>query len=171
VHVQGHQPSLKRQSTNLVIWSNTYNELVGGLFRKLGHKRTLEREKLFQSEGLLTSENDSSKDCSPQEDPLLRQLTWDNGWWHGRCWCFSVCWSMLVFQPWNNHMGIATFRSNLFYRLSCNNETYHVKLHGSKKSLASPTHGEVIRCRFPTLMVLGIILLTSSKAVQDSGSH
>jgi len=33
VHVQGHQPSLKRQSTNLVIWSKTYNELVAGLFR------------------------------------------------------------------------------------------------------------------------------------------
>jgi hypothetical protein len=47
------------------------------VFWKLGHKRTLEREKLFQSEeGLLTSENDSSRDCSPQEeDPLLRVLT------------------------------------------------------------------------------------------------
>lgn len=48
------------------------------VFWKLGHKMTLEREKLFQSdEGLLTSENDSSRDCSPQEeDPLLRVLMW-----------------------------------------------------------------------------------------------
>jgi hypothetical protein len=81
-----------------------------------------------------------------------------------QCWCSNLGITTWVFT-------IATFCSNLFYRLSCNNETYHVKLHGSKKSLASPTHGEVRRCRFPTLMVLGIILLTSSKAVQDSGSH
>jgi hypothetical protein len=80
-------------------------------------------------------------------------------------------------QCWCSNLGITTWvlphsAQILLYRLSCNNQTYHVKLHGSKKSLASPTHEEVRRCRFPILMVLGIIiLLTSSKAVQDSGSH